>query len=40
MCQQDYVESTALIFTETGGGMEHGPGKNPLNFEADPDHLL
>ena len=23
-----------------GGGMEHGPGTNPLNFAVDPDYLL
>ena len=38
--QQDYTNNTKPIWTHHGGGMGHGPGKNPLYIGAEPDHLL
>lgn len=38
--QQDFAKTTEPICTETGGGMDLGPGKNPLHSGADLAHLL
>ena len=27
------------MFTKFGGKVEHGPGKNPLDFGGNPDHV-
>ena len=46
--QQDYTSTTSTTsttkvqvwsLTKLGRETGHGPGENPLNFGADPDHL-
>jgi len=33
ICHQDHSKGTELVFSKLAGGMEHWPGKTPLNFE-------
>ena len=40
ICKQDYAKIIESICIKHGGGMGNGPGKNPLNFGADLDHVL
>lgn len=36
--QQDYGKITGSIFMKLGERVKHGPGKNPLKFEAYSNH--
>jgi len=39
VCYQDYAETTVPLFTKCARKVGHGPGKKPLDFGGNPDHV-
>ena len=40
VCYQDHTKTTRPIFTKFGGKVAHCPQEKPVDFGANPDHVM